>query len=88
MGGRESRIRCLAHIIALVANSVFNSLAGGSRKEAEERFHTIMAGEGSLSFRMRYFERLHEGQIDHDFHDFERRAQLRLGKDLLSKASS
>ena len=34
--GRESRIRCLAHIIALIASSVFEHLGGGSTKEAEE----------------------------------------------------
>lgn len=34
--GRESRIRCLAHIIALIAGSVFKHMGGGSTKEAKD----------------------------------------------------
>lgn len=44
--GRESRIRCLAHIIALIAGKVYNRLEEGSQINAKELVHNVLNEQG------------------------------------------
>jgi len=44
-GGRRSRIRCLAHILALIAKSVFAHLKSGTREQAEDIVQSVLNGD-------------------------------------------
>jgi hypothetical protein len=46
--GRQSRIRCLAHILALIAESVFKHLKSGTTKDAQTIINSVLEGNGQF----------------------------------------
>jgi hypothetical protein len=46
--GRQSRIRCLAHILALIAESVFKHLKSSTTKDAQTIINSVLEGNGQF----------------------------------------